>query len=94
MRIWHTNVEDPSTSRKSAVAVLSKTQAREAIAEDGGGELKSNTPVFGAVPARAKQKQRNDSVSYDATDTPYGSVIDPWIDEDGGVAIIQADDIG
>jgi hypothetical protein len=65
MRVWHTNVEDPSASRKSVVPVPSEPQAGEADTEVWE-DIEVITPASNSTSAQPKQKRGkrgNNSVS-------------------------------
>ena len=78
MQFWHTNTEDPFTSRKSTVVVPSEPKTLDTDTEGGGVDLETVTPVLDTARARPKRKQGNDSVSRDPTDlnASYDSDID------------------
>lgn len=64
MRVWHTNVEDPFTFRKSMVVVPSEPQARGADVEGCTEDVESIVSTLSLVQAKPKRRLRgNDSVS-------------------------------
>ena len=68
MPVWHTNVEDPTSVRRSTVPVLPEPQLQDVpMVETGGEEFVATVPVVSSVPKGPKRKQRNDGVSCDAT---------------------------
>ena len=64
MHVWHTRVEDPSTSRKSLVTILQEPQTEEADAGVHGEDLEDIAPASTVVSVGPKRRRGNDSVSY------------------------------
>ena len=65
MRVWHTNVEDPSTLRKSLVPVPSEPRA-EGAGTEVWEDIEDITPAWSsasAQPKRKRGKRGNNSVS-------------------------------
>ena len=71
MRVWHTNTEDPTASRQSAIPISPEPQPKGVTTECEGGNFDDIAPVVGAVPARPKRKRGNDSVSQSNVNDPY-----------------------
>ena len=64
MSIWHTNVEDPTSVRRSKVPVSSEPPSQGSPMETGEEGFVVPAPVVGSVPVPPKRKQKNDSVSF------------------------------
>ena len=74
MRVFHTNVEDPYSIRKSTVQISSGHQGQGSDAKPegddvGGDDFVATVPAVGRVRARPKRKRRNDTVSRDEYDS-------------------------
>ena len=69
MRVWHTNAEDPTTSRQSAVLIPSEPQIKEQNTEAGGGDFEAIAPVSRTVPVKPKRRLANNSVSPNPNDS-------------------------
>jgi hypothetical protein len=68
MRVWHTNTEDPCTSRQSVVPISSETHIEEANTEAEEEDFEATAPVSNTVPVQSKRRQGNDSVSPNSND--------------------------
>ena len=68
MPVWHTNVEDPTSVRRSTVPVLPKPQLQDVpMAETAGEDFFATATVVSSVPQRPKRKQRSNGVSCGVT---------------------------
>jgi hypothetical protein len=66
MRFWHTNAEDPATSRLSEVPIPSKPQIEEANIENMEENFSYVASAAKKTRARPKRKRGNDSVGYNS----------------------------
>lgn len=64
MRVWHTNVEDPASTRQSKVPVPLQPPIQDVPMDTESEDFTAFVPVVDSVPARPKRKQGNDSVSH------------------------------
>ena len=73
MHIWHSNIEDPCTTRQSTVPIPSEPQVEQAQAEEADAgeweDVQDSMLVQSPAPARPKRKQGNDSVSPGLSDS-------------------------
>jgi hypothetical protein len=82
MHIWHMNTEEPTMARKSSVPIpLQRPPSAEPLVhfEEGLDAMH----VQPAVPARAKPKCRNDSVSHNVPTIPTAHSQRPSPDKNG-----------
>ena len=61
MRVWHTNIEDPCTSRESVVLIPPKPQVQEEDMQVTVENFETTVSVVSTVP---KRRRGNDSVSH------------------------------
>lgn len=67
MPVWNTNVEDPTSVRRSTVPVLPELLLQDIPVAETEGEEFVTVPVVDSIPRRPKRKQGNNSVSCNAT---------------------------
>ena len=96
MLIWHANVKEPTTTRKSNAPIprsQSPPPVEQAVRFEELDVVDMRNPI-GACPKRPKQKTRNDSVSLSFHSTFY--LTEPRhdsLDEDGGLGHLPNDNI-
>lgn len=67
MPVWHTNVEDPTSVRRSTIPVLPEPPLQDVpMVETEGEDFVATVPVVDSVPKRPKRKQ-GDGVSSNLT---------------------------
>lgn len=71
MRVWHTNAEDPTSTRRSTVPILPKPPSQDVPVETEGEESWVDIPDVDSIPQRPRRKQANDSVSCNATNSYF-----------------------